>query len=128
MAIDSKTLSILARNPTAYVRFCSTGDLPKLSDPKGPLITLLRSIYPHERLRILNLRVGPELGYQGMRTFQNAAQALNWVRPQHKAQHHPCDSSQIARFTKQLSIDDLSQFAVVPPDVAKAWKLRNKHI
>lgn len=130
MAIDSKTLSQMAKNPRLLMEYQATGRVPaelKRSPPKGPLIDLLGTIYPRELARITAVVVGESLGYTGARRFHNAAQALQWVKPYH-AHNVPAESWRNKRFTKQLTIDDLAQCSVIPAEIISAWWQRNAHL
>jgi hypothetical protein len=123
--IDSKTLNHLARNPKAMMDFHATGKLPQMADPSSPLITLLRSIHPSELRLITAVRIGRSLGYSTNMPFQNAAQALNWLKPSYSAQSYPSESHQDKRFNRVLTIDDLAECANVPEMIRKDWWQRN---
>jgi hypothetical protein len=123
--IDSKTLNHLARNPKAMMDFHATGKLPQMANPSSPLITLLRSIHPSELRLITAVRIGSALGYNSNTPFQNAAQALNWLKPNYSAQSYPSESHQNRRFTRALTIDDLARCANVPEMIRQDWWQRN---
>jgi hypothetical protein len=119
--IDSKTLNHLLRNPKQMMDFQATGKLPLLAAPTSPLITLLQSISPNERRMITSVRIGQSLGYTSNKLFQNAAQALTWLKPGYSATSYPSESHQDKRFTKILTIDDLADCAKVPDMIKESW-------
>lgn len=79
--IDQRSLSLLMKRPGAMSRFLATGALPSVAKPLSPLITLLESLSSRERSRIVGLKVGPALGYNGSRQFHTTHQALSWLIP-----------------------------------------------
>lgn len=119
--IDTKTLNHLLRHPKQMMDYQASGKLPQLASPSSPLITLLQSINPNERRMITALRVGQSLGYTSNNLFQNAAQALSWLKPAYSATDYPSESHQIKRFTKALTIDDLASCAQVPEMIKASW-------
>ncbi len=119
--IDSKTLNHLLRHPKQMMDFQATGKLPQLAAPSSPLITLLQSINPHERRMITSIRIGQGLGYTSNQLFQNAAQALAWLKPAYSAISYPSESHQNKRFSKILTIDDLAACAKVPDMIKESW-------
>jgi len=125
---DPRTLQHLLRRPSAMQKYLATGDQPRISTPRSPLITLLRSLYPRERHQITALRVSAALGYSGQRTFHTAEQALSWLVPHSPASHIPSESWQDRRFQQQLTIDDLSRIAKVPITVSESWWARHQHL
>ena len=126
--MDSKTLHLLATSPKALMEYKASGRLPVVNPPSSPLITLLQSLHPRERLRIASVTISLPLGYTGSRIFQNAQQALNWLTPAGSPRNTPSQSWQDKRFRRQLTIDDLAQHAMVPSDVAEPWWLRHPHL
>lgn len=126
--IDNKTLNHMLRNPKAMMDYQATGKRPQLAEPSSPLITLLLSISPNERRMITALRIGPGLGYTGNQLFQNAAQALNWLKPQYVATSYPSESHQNKRFQQALTIDDLAACANVPELIKEAWWRQHTHL
>lgn len=123
--IDSKTLNHLIRHPEKMIDFHLTGRTPQLAEPKSPLITLLQSIPPAERRLVTAVRIGPTLGYNANTTFQNASQALNWLKPNYSAESYPSESRQDRRFQRALTIDDLAKHANVPEMVKESWWRHN---
>lgn len=108
--VNPKQVRELARNPTAFVKFQATGQLPRLMRPQSPLITLLEAIQPRYLSHIIGVTVGPQLGYAGSRKFHTAAQALHWIRPDQEvlaARSFPAESSRMKPFNKTLHLEDL---------------------
>jgi len=117
--VHPKQLRELARNPTAYIRFHTTGELPRLVRPASPLIDLLTQIQPRYLPHITGVRVGLELGYSGSRTFHTAAQALHWVRPAPEmlvGQTFPAESWRIKGFRAELFLEDLIEHCATWPE------------
>lgn len=121
MAMNSRMIRHLLSHPAEMVRFQATGRLPKPVRPASPLIDLLESLTPHERLAIRGLRVSRELGYDGSRVFANAEQALNWLKPAPEVfgvVH--AESWRLKGFHRQLTLADLAAAAAsVPESVAR---------
>ncbi len=116
--VSGQDLNWLIRDPLRWARFQSTGRLPATRRPGGtasPLGTLLSRLYPRERLAIKALRVGPELGFTGCRTFMSAEQAFRWIDPLHGADSPPSRSWRDMRFAEALSPMDLAPFCSAPP-------------
>ncbi len=126
--MDSRTLHRLATNPKALMEYHGTGRLPVVNPPSSPLITLLQSLQPRERLRIASVTISLPLGYTGSRIFQNAQQALNWLLPAGSPRNVPSQSWQDKRFRRALTVEDLGHHATVPADVAEAWWRRHPHL
>jgi hypothetical protein len=130
MKIDSRTLSRLARNPRLLHEFQRTGKLPESYSEllRSPLISLLESIYPRDRCRILGVQIGPSLGYSNHRRFHTASQALMWVKPAYSS-NSPAKHSQLPHFRQQLTIDDLAQCcSTLPGRIIEDWWRRNQHL
>jgi hypothetical protein len=123
--VDRDAIRLLARNPHMYAQFRRTGRLPSICRPAGPLIALLDTIPPRDRVEIRSIVIGPALGYTGQHAFQNAAQALNWLRPQQGAVSTPSESWRDKRFTRPLTIEDLAEFAQIPPRIMEDWRRRH---
>jgi len=123
--VTSRQLHRLATNPTDYIRFATTGRLPRVKKPSSPLIDLLAQISPRDRLRILGVTVGPQLGYTGSRRFQNAEQALNWVRPRSEmleGESWPAESWRDKRFSGPLTLTIVLENATsFPEDLAQRY-------
>ena len=125
--VTSKQLKRLATNPTDYVRFMATGQLPDTVKPSSPLIDLLLKLSPRDRMAIVGLTVDPSLGYSGSRIFGNAEQALRWIRPEAKmlrSESYPARSWQDKRFTGPITLDTLLEKASsYPPGLQRAYPL-----
>jgi hypothetical protein len=118
----------LMSSPRAMMLFKATGKLPDaLLRPQSPLITLLDSIYPRDRLQITGVVIDHRLGYLGSRTFANAAQALNWLAPSNRPEHLASESACDKRVKKVLSLEDLRACAAVPDAVVVSWERRHRH-
>ena len=112
--VTSKQLKRLATNPTDYVRFMATGQLPDTVRPTSPLIDLLLRLSPRDRIAIVGLTVDSSLGYSGSRIFGNAEQALRWIRPEAemlRSESYPARSWQDKRFTGPITLDTLLEKA-----------------
>lgn len=109
-----RRIQLMLRSPKAMMEFACSGRLSQVNTPAGPLITLIESIPVRLRSRITCVIIGPDLGYQGMHRFQSLAQALNWLKPTYAAASYPSESWRLKRFTKQLSIEDLTPFCKIP--------------
>ena len=119
-------LNQLMRNPKAMMDFHATGKLPEAPvDPRSPLITLLKSFHPSERVRITRITIDSRMGYQGRHTFCNAAQALEWLCPPNRPQYLPSESAQDKRFQRPLSINNLTECANVPEAIIRDWCQRS---
>lgn len=123
--IDQRSLSLLMKRPSAMSRFLATGTLPSVAKPSSPLITLLESLSPRERSRIVGLKVGSALGYNGSRQFHTAHQALSWLTPANLSTMPASQSWQDRRFTRRLTIGDLQACANVPADIVRTWWQRH---
>lgn len=130
MSINSRDLNRMIKSPRLLAEYQRTGRVPESLRPtlKSPLITLLDSIFPRDRLQITGIKITPALGYTGSRQFHNAQQALNWVRPTDT--YNPvCESWRIKNFHKALTIDDLAALAAaIPQRVVDDWWRRHKHL
>jgi hypothetical protein len=122
---DNRAIQLMLLNPRDMMRFQASGVLPTPAAPRSPLITLLETIYPRDRLLITAVVIGPMLGYKGPQRFHNVAQLLNWLKPGTPAKHHPSQSHQISTFAKRLTIADLKKFAQVPEHVEQEWNRRH---
>jgi len=116
--VSTRILHRLATNPVAHARFAATGRLPATVTPNSPLIEVLERISPRDRAQISGLTIGPELGYQGRRTFHTAEQALRWLKPHSEMledESWPAESWRIKRFARELRLDQLLQHAASWP-------------
>ncbi len=80
MTFSSRQISAMIRDPMR----AATGRVPRELRINPPLAVLLSAIPPRHRMLFRGVTVGPELGYQGQRTFATAHQALAWVKPQER--------------------------------------------
>lgn len=124
--VNSLILHRLARDPAAHARFVATGRLPRTVEPASPLIFLLERFSPRDRALIRGLRIGPELGYQGSRTFHNAEQALRWLKPQPRTLEDdiwPAESWRIKHFTRPLHVEQLlAHCSTYPPGLRDRYR------
>ena len=110
--MNSTAIKHLLNNPAAMVKYQRTGQLPSGQRPQSPLITLLEAVGPRALGHIEGVTVDFRLGYDGSRTFANAAQALRWCKPGIEMFHsYPAESWRIKGFTKVLTIEDLQACA-----------------
>lgn len=126
--MDSKTLHRLATNPKAMLNYKLTGRLPSFVPPSSPLITLLQSLHPRERVQVASLTVSASLGYRGLHSFRNAQHALNWAVPEGTSSMPASASWQIKQYRKLLTVDDLKDRATIPVAVVDAWWSRHPHL
>lgn len=122
---DHRAIRLMLRNPRDMIRYQASGALPAPANPQSPLITLLETIYPRDRVRITAVVIGPKLGYQGHHRFHNLAQALSWLKPNAPAKNHPSQSFQIRAFSKPLTIGDLKAYAQIPQHIEQEWNRRH---
>lgn len=107
--VTSKQLHRLATHPAEMARFQMTGRVPRGVTPSSPLITLLERIGPRDLGRITGVTVDERLGYAGSRTFQFAAQALRWVKPDAEVfGSFAAESWRMKAFAKVLTAVDLA--------------------
>lgn len=113
--MNSKQARFLARNPRAMMQYKTTGRLPQIYRPRSPLIDLLETMSPRERVELRGIRLSPALGYQTGQTFANAEQLYRFVKPQAEmieGEPFPAESMRIKRFTKRLTLDDLKDHQI----------------
>lgn len=122
------TLSFMLRHPNHLSAYHATGKVPEMATPTSPLITLLASLWPRERLSITCVDVGQALGYIGARTFRNAEQAYRWLVPTTPQCYVASMGAQDRRFRQALTVDDLAKHARVPQHVAESWWRRHGHL
>ncbi len=102
-----KQIRELMRNPHAQMRFQTTGRLPEIVRPEGPLISVLKSMTPRERLGVTGLTVDGRLGYSGSRIFGSAEQALKWCCPSETILSNtswPAESWRLKTFALPLTV------------------------
>lgn len=106
--VTRAALNHLLRNPAAYAKFVSTGKLPTPPTANMPLERLLKALGPYWLGQIRGLKVGPPLGFNGMRRFETGHQALAWLEPSPGSFNAPASHSwRIANFHKTLTLEDL---------------------
>jgi hypothetical protein len=94
-----------------------TGQLPRMITPRSPLIDLLESMGPRERLRHRGVRLNPALGYHCDLQFHTCEQLLRWLKPEAQMLENeswPAESRD-KRFNQPLSADDLKPFCADYP-------------
>ena len=112
MSKESTEMKALMRSPKALMDFKMTGRKPKAVQPTSPLIILLESISPRDRLNIIGIRLSPKLGYQSGAQFHTAAQLLNWLKPNPWiVGTWPAESCRIKMFSQKLILKDLLNHA-----------------
>lgn len=96
---------------------------PQATRVTSPLIELLESIPPRERLGIRRITLGPKLGYAGAVVFENGEQLLRWLKPKEYligTESTPAEARRDRRFTAKLQRSDLLAAAIVPLEKPKA--------
>ena len=124
--MNSKQLKRILTRPADFVRFQATGQVPKLTRPRGPLVDLLKSIPPRDLQCIRGVRVDRDLGYQGSRMFATAWMAFKWCAPSDEmfeSESWAAESWRIKGFTKPLKLEDLLAKSASFPE-----RLRNGRI
>lgn len=130
MRLTSRALHLLATNPNVQQQYFRTGKLPTDDHQrvKTPLIALINSIPPRDRLLIKGIQIGPSLGYTRTLQFHNAAQLHNWLCPSHGG-GTAANASADRRFSRTLTIDDLSSCCSdLPAHVARDWWARHQNL
>lgn len=116
-----KQMRHLMRKPHAMLKHQMTGELPRMIRPQSPLITLLRSLTPHDRLRYRGVQLGPALGYRCGHRFHNAEQLLKWLAPADQMLENepwPAESFRDKHFRRSLSLTDLQKASAQHPGKA----------
>lgn len=117
--MNSKQLNHMMRHPAKWVKFQATGQLPRLVRLDSPLIRLLEQIPPRDRLAIRGLQLDQRLGYSGSRRWDNAEQALNWIRPAQEmieGEFFPAESWRIKAFPGPVTLSTLLACAETFPE------------
>ncbi|KZX58055.1 hypothetical protein A3709_20805 [Halioglobus sp. HI00S01] len=123
--MDGKMSRYLARNPRALMQYQATRRLPRLADPKSPLIDLLAQISAADRTRVIGVRVGPDLGYRSGAQFQTAAQLWNWLKPHGDHESVASESHQDRRFQGPVTFEVFWEHCSHVPDyILKKYKDR----
>ena len=104
---SSAAIRRLATNPQAFMRWQTTGRLPRGEKPEGALISLLQALTPRDRMALRGVTVDRSLGYNGSRQFGSAEQALRWAAPDAEVfGTFPAKSWQV-RTVVRVTLDDL---------------------
>ena len=107
MKLSNKAVQHLMRNPSAFMRYQTTGQVPRATRPDSPLIRLLESISPRDRQMIVGVKI-TTLGYMSGQIFHNAEQLYRWLKPSNDIYgSYPAGSWQDRGFQKKLTLDDL---------------------
>lgn len=108
--MNSQQANWIAKNPKAMMDYKLRGRVPRLVRPQSPLITLLETFTPTDRLRIRGVQLSPKLGYQTRLKFHNAERLYRWLKPYHEiieGQAFPAENFRHKGFTRPLRSDDL---------------------
>lgn len=104
----SAQMRYLLAHPKEMMLYQASGRLPRGSEPRSPLISLLEDIGVGFLGQIIGLVVGERLGYAGQRKFANASQALRWIKPSTEVfGTFPAESYRLNSFSGPLFIDDI---------------------
>lgn len=129
MRLTSRSIHLLATNPRAQQEFLRTGKVPGNDERQrrqSPLAVLIESIPPRDRPHIKGIQIGPALGYSRSLHFPNAARLHSWLCPTHGGST-AADASTDRRFTRTLTIDDLSACCSgLPERIARDWWARHQ--
>lgn len=120
---QSRAIRSMLRSPDRLMKFHISGELPRPTQVRGPLIELLQSMPPRCLGAIVGLTIDPRLGYMGSRTFPTAAQALRWVAPHREmypGESWPAESWRDKRFGGPLGFEHLVECSANVPD----WVVR----
>lgn len=107
----------LATDPRAFMRFKTTGQLPREHKPSGPLYDLMKAISSRDLQYLEGVTIGASLGYTGSRMFRYGSQAFQWIAP--SGSHYqpwPSESWKNRRRTQRLYIEDLLECCVKVPE------------
>lgn len=109
MSKISAQMRLLTRSPKHMMEHQATGRLPRVIEPESPLITLLERIGPRARQHISGVKLGPALGYQHSRTFENAESLYRWLKPDQWVPPHRDEAGQykLACFRGPLTLAGL---------------------
>ncbi|WP_019584544.1 hypothetical protein [Thioalkalivibrio sp. ALE16] len=117
--MGSRDLHRIATDPQAYMRFHTTGVVPRRRRVHSPLIDLLRQIPPQIRGRMQGVQLDRSLGYRSGMRFQTAEQLLRWLAPQdemYEDDSWPAESYRDQRFQRRLTLEDLRPFVAAWPE------------
>lgn len=109
--VSPKIMKYLTTHPNDMMKFQMTGRVPNSVCPDSPLISILMTLSPRERLDIKGLNIC-NLGYQNNQVWQNAEQLMRWLKPSSEViGNYIAGSYQNRRFQKQLSLQDIKDNA-----------------
>ena len=114
--VSKSQMDFLLKSPRAMMEYHVLGRLPRGKRPDSPLIRLLETLTPRERIAIEGIRIS-NLGYSTGHEFRNAEQLYRWLKPANEVfWAYPAINVQNARFAVRLSLSDLLTFARRYPD------------
>lgn len=117
--MSARTIHKLATNPALMARVLSTGRMPTERRVTSPLIELLESITPRDRLRMRGVRVSWRLGYLSTARFQTAEALLKWLKPFDTAvgnESWPAESCRVKAFRGPVRLAELLKCCDVYPE------------
>ncbi|WP_019583836.1 hypothetical protein [Thioalkalivibrio sp. ALE16] len=109
----------MMRNPRELIDFETTGRVPRPMRVESPLIDLLRTLSPRDRMCIEGIQLSPELGYHYAGFFRNAEVLLRWLEPDgevFEGDTWPAESWRDKRFRQRLTLADLKPFVANWPE------------
>ena len=127
--MHSKQLQAITQSPRLAMRYQLCGEVPKMMTPRSPLIDLLETYTPHQRIRMIGIRVLPALGYTGGLTFRNGEQLYRWLKPEPQmleTDTWPAESRRIKTFRKKLTEADLRKHCQSWPEFIQTRKAGEK--
>ena len=130
MRLTSRELHLLTTNPRAKQEYFRIGrvTVEGKQSPMTPLLVLICSIPPRDRLPIKGIHVCPGLGFTRVLHFQNASQLFNWLSPAHGS-YSAANASANKRFSETLTIDDLrTNSSEIPERILKDWWARHRNL
>jgi hypothetical protein len=120
--MHQKQINAIMRRPMDHIKFVTTGQLPRMVKPESPLIDVLKSLTPRERLSIVGLRVDRTLGYTGCAIFTSAETALRWLAPNDlmlERDSWPAESRRMKQFNRLTLADVLANATRYPQTLVK---------
>lgn len=108
--MNARQAKWIARHPKAQMEYRVSGKVPRIIYPNSPLIRLLESMGPRDRLAIRVVRLSPRLGYQTGQQFHTAEQLYRWLKPSSEmieGEPFPAESFRIKSFLRPLTLADL---------------------
>lgn len=108
---QSKIMKRLATNPKAMMEFQARGKMPRLREAlETPLLRLLKSMAPRDRVRFQGVKLSPKLGYQSNAEFRDAEILFRWLGGHGQMgewETLPSETVAIRSFNKPLTLQDL---------------------